>query len=116
MGSRAGPSRWGFWRGRVLWSQKPGAAQEFWLGLHFLGSGGRDPGEAATDTQAYSDGSSSCSRYSAPWPGSLCSASRRVSGIRDPGTPTDGEVGMREEPEIEIPGEGEGRKGDGDRK
>lgn len=52
MGSRAGPSRWGFWRGRILWSQKPGAAQEFWLGLHFLGSGGRDPGEAATDTQA----------------------------------------------------------------
>lgn len=25
--------------GRVLWSQKPGAAQEFWLGLHFLGPG-----------------------------------------------------------------------------
>lgn len=81
-----------------------------------LGRAGVIPGRRLRTHRLYSDGSSSCSRYSAPWPGSLCSASRRVSGIRDPGTPTDGEVGMREEPETEIPGEGEGRKGGGDRK
>lgn len=40
--------------GRVLWSQKPGAAQEFWLALHFLGPGGRDPREATTDKRLHS--------------------------------------------------------------
>lgn len=61
-------------------------------------------------------GSVPCSRCSARWPGSPCSASGRASGVGDRGTPPDSEVGVREEPETELPGEVEGGKGDGDRK
>lgn len=54
-----------------------------------------------------------CSRCSARWPGSPYSAPRRPNGSRVPGTPPDGEVGMREE--TETLGKAEGVNGDGGR-
>lgn len=60
-------------------------------------------------------GSVPCSRCSARWSGSPCSAPGRANGARVPGTPPDGEVGMREERETETPGKGEGGNGDSER-
>lgn len=58
-------------------------------------------------------GSVPCSLCSARWPGSPYSALRRPNGSRVPGTPPDGEVGMREE--TETLGKAEGVNGDGGR-
>lgn len=102
--------------GGFFGARNPEPPRNFGWNCISLGRAGVIPGRRLRTHKLCSVGSSSCSRYSAPWPGSLCLASRRVSGIGDPGTPQDGEVGMREELETEIPVEGEGRKGDGDRR
>lgn len=108
MGSQAAPSprvRWGFWRGRAG-SLEPEARSRPGILARALRSRGGDYGQTALG------GSVPCSRCSARWPGSSCSAPGRANGAKDPGTSSDGEVGMRRNRRL---GKVEGGKGDGER-